>query len=567
MFEPVNFGLYQTAISGGDGQEEPNAGAGGQDQPFKPKFEDVKEIHQNGEVLAVIRTQNQYKRKAGNKKFGEYSLLLRRIVDVNVIKPQLQLEIQSDILREQFRLLARGFTSINLHQDPIIIREPYQELYHCKDKIEEALGEASEEIRQHLQLLVEFQAQYMSYTIRTVDSFKNSGTIEFEWLWSLFTPGSLVIIQNTISTVEPIEWCAVLKSYNVVVQEGAVFWNISVTHTGFNGGKFGNVVSSFTFPSFAGVLNITQLQAYPLQFRSDKEALRDTMISRGRYYEQYCIASGKRSKPPIGTPMIYEGPFWRISPKDESRYSFQMLKPPSTTVKGRVIVDVDGFFNHYPGLRDSILPERSGGNDNNSSDDTSPCRWLQRSMTVESTLLTAGSPLKPLSTEQHLTCPPFVHVFSFTVREWGFVLINGLSEIKWNPGVFDKLQVKENVKETLRGLVNGHSHRSINFDDFIEGKGRGLVCLLHGPPGSGKTMTAESIAESLHKLLYSASGGELGTSVGTMQYRLEMAFKLVARWDAILLLDEADTFLAERRGDSVERNAIISGETSHNTTI
>ena len=35
--------------------------------------------------------------------------------------------------------------------------------------------------------------------------------------------------------------------------------------------------------------------------------------------------------------------------------------------------------------------------------------------------------------------------------------------------------------------------------DVVEGKGGSAVFLLHGPPGSGKTLTAEAIAEMLRK--------------------------------------------------------------------
>lgn len=38
--------------------------------------------------------------------------------------------------------------------------------------------------------------------------------------------------------------------------------------------------------------------------------------------------------------------------------------------------------------------------------------------------------------------------------------------------------------------------------DFIRSKGEGQIFLLHGPPGVGKTYTAECIAESTRKLRY-----------------------------------------------------------------
>lgn len=38
--------------------------------------------------------------------------------------------------------------------------------------------------------------------------------------------------------------------------------------------------------------------------------------------------------------------------------------------------------------------------------------------------------------------------------------------------------------------------------DVIKGKGGGVIFLLHGPPGVGKTLTAEAIAELLHYPLY-----------------------------------------------------------------
>jgi MoxR-like ATPase len=48
--------------------------------------------------------------------------------------------------------------------------------------------------------------------------------------------------------------------------------------------------------------------------------------------------------------------------------------------------------------------------------------------------------------------------------------------------------------------------------DVIEGKGNGLIVLLHGGPGTGKTLTAESVAELTGKPLYRVTCGDIGTN-------------------------------------------------------
>jgi AAA+ superfamily predicted ATPase len=47
--------------------------------------------------------------------------------------------------------------------------------------------------------------------------------------------------------------------------------------------------------------------------------------------------------------------------------------------------------------------------------------------------------------------------------------------------------------------------------DIIQGKGNGLIILLHGGPGTGKTFTAESVAELAEKPLYPVTCGDIGT--------------------------------------------------------
>lgn len=103
-----------------------------------------------------------------------------------------------------------------------------------------------------------------------------------------------------------------------------------------------------------------------------------------------------------------------------------------------------------------------------------------------------------------------------------------------------------------------HSAADDTFDDFVRLKGKGLVGLLAGPPGVGKTMTAEAIAEVAQRPLYTISSGELGETVEDIHSRFKKILELAELWDAVVLLDEADVFLSRRTEIDLTRNAIAS---------
>lgn len=114
------------------------------------------------------------------------------------------------------------------------------------------------------------------------------------------------------------------------------------------------------------------------------------------------------------------------------------------------------------------------------------------------------------------------------------------------------------LKTLIFDLIKAHATDSSSFDDFVRGKGKGLVGLLFGPPGLGKTLTAEAIAEAARLPLYSVSSGSLGYTVKDISAKLTEVMELSSRWKAVLLLDEADVFLAARNDSDLERNAIVS---------
>jgi hypothetical protein len=58
--------------------------------------------------------------------------------------------------------------------------------------------------------------------------------------------------------------------------------------------------------------------------------------------------------------------------------------------------------------------------------------------------------------------------------------------------------------------------------------------------------------------LYCISAGELGSNPDGVDNALTQILELAQRWKAVVLLDEADVFLSQRREINVERNALVS---------
>jgi len=161
-------------------------------------------------------------------------------------------------------------------------------------------------------------------------------------------------------------------------------------------------------------------------------------------------------------------------------------------------------------------------------------------------------------TDDHLIlCTSSIPIFSFQDKQFYTASVSNISDIVFNDKVFDQLVLPAAQKELVRVLVVNHS-KGAEFDDFVEGKGKGLVSVLHGPPGVGKTMTAEAVAEYTRRPLYIVTSGELGASPGAMEAELKRVLDLAKAFRAVLLLDEADVLLEQRSTNDLVRNALVS---------
>jgi AAA+ superfamily predicted ATPase len=135
--------------------------------------------------------------------------------------------------------------------------------------------------------------------------------------------------------------------------------------------------------------------------------------------------------------------------------------------------------------------------------------------------------------------------------------VDRITDVTWNKQAFESLVVDEDTKELIHALITNQLAAE-KGTDLISGKGNGLIVLLHGGPGTGKTFTAESVAEIAEKPLYRVTCGDIGTKPEDVEQYLESVLHLGKIWGCVVLLDEADVFLEERSLKDLQRNALVS---------
>jgi hypothetical protein len=148
---------------------------------------------------------------------------------------------------------------------------------------------------------------------------------------------------------------------------------------------------------------------------------------------------------------------------------------------------------------------------------------------------------------------PYMLTYHLELHHYLWVHVDDMKPYAYQPDLKNKLVLPEEQTDLIDILT---AEMDVLMDDIVAGKSGGTTVLCAGPPGVGKTLTAEVYSEIIQRPLYRVHSGQLGLSVAAMETALRDALTRAQRWGAVMLIDEADVYIKRRDAD-MTANAVV----------
>ncbi|KAL9564040.1 hypothetical protein ACKAV7_011814 [Fusarium commune] len=278
---------------------------------------------------------------------------------------------------------------------------------------------------------------------RGVSLAGDTPSITFDLIWALFEPNEKVFA-TCPGTDSP---RCVLHNYceERGEMDGSKFMRLDTRFLGTDEKIFGESTNRIKIPHFPGARRIDFLPAYPLPYHQNYDEMFRELVENGR---RFISLHGSHHLQYQGFPFFFD---------DE-------VESVKRHVDGRIMVDPVGFREHNPGH-----PQPTVRNVNPRQETSGPSNWTG-SFSLETVV--------------------FKKFLEFAVAN--------ISDITWMPSSYDDVKIPDAQKKAIWALTHTYfsGDTENGLEDIVQGKGRGINFLLYGPPGVGKTLTAETIAET-----------------------------------------------------------------------
>ncbi|KAK6222788.1 hypothetical protein LQW54_000597 [Pestalotiopsis sp. IQ-011] len=477
--------------------------------------------------------------------------------------PKYRLRIYSLALRNALRTVVKYYPSQDLSGDVIEVHWPYPVLAHhyseldeyknaCATKEKEDLCVRDVDAFDHITLLLDFLDENIMKEVRIEQERNARGFYTWEYAWVPYQPG----VFSTVRQAEDREH----RTYVIKSVSGGTFTDPRIEWT----------ITYWTLAFDGEYVIREQSRSFDDPFDGDS-SLDDILSLRENQIREDTI--GGLSEP-VRERYDYGERYWNLLQKQCRFYKGKTESFPFNEVQGLVMTDPVTYFTDFP----SEIPTAMDGDD--LRDATSDCscsvcksRKENTPAKVETqfesyfhqTLPTESEKLLP---QQYLLFPHVIRAFVFATRSWELLHVKNFEEPQFQEGMIENLVMNQRRKDTLKALASSFARidrkgenlaKDMWSADFIKGKGSGMIFLLHGQPGVGKTYTAECIAAYAKRPLMTLTASDIGTNPSYIEYNLTRHFRTAKSWGAILLIDEADVFMERRTSSDLVRNSLVAG--------
>ncbi|KAI9738381.1 MAG: hypothetical protein M1834_008884 [Cirrosporium novae-zelandiae] len=373
--------------------------------------------------------------------------------------------------------------------------------YYYQNYIKRKVPELSNAHQSQAKLFIAYVEESFRNEYEKVDNLLSRGVITLQYFRYLFAPGQILV------TSKDGEVLAYRQEGLPETHADKAGEQLSVSASSYHfDGVFEKVSTRLTL-SYGDTkrkyMPIQELAVYPLQHAED--GLEDYLRGRGEK-------------------------FWRCRHQNYVSYTGWDFDEEVEYDDARFMIDIFTYRKMHPSkdrrLRNDLGPE---------------------AMEFE----------EPPDEEFLLLLPTDVLGYNMQEKKWVKLQVQNINSVYWNKQAFENLVINEDTKELVEALVTNQLAAE-KGTDLIEKKGAGLIILLHGGPGTGKTLTAESVAEIAERPLYHVTCGDIGTNPAEVERYLETVLFLGKTWGCVVLLDEADVFLEQRSLADLQRNALVS---------
>lgn len=508
--------------------------------------------------------------------------------------------VNSEHLINAFNAVIGSYPCTNFLNSSVCISAPFHVLIHHRDALSRYrisqpschTDEYAATTNRHIDIILGYIDQVYGAEIREEEARHRRRTpvATFEWLWLLLKPGE--VVYKCIENV----WTAFVIGRIVTETTGnddkIEAYRINCWDIRYSQERMRRCLNDFSIAAFSGEQAIHSLEVVPAAFFPEEPAkqcrltMAENQIRIGRLYWE--LVKGPAYKEYDGRLVDREG----LRTGQVCTHSALMSFDSHTSqVTGRVVVDAEGYDRFAfqapeatprgpprmpppqlpngrpmprrmaPGMVPQImraLPQFGP------QCKCKACTAVHRDIHTLSPLaniedLDPQVDEPPKNDLYFLVCTPKIPAFIVSSRRWGHVNLECLSDVKCDTEAFKYLVLDVGLKTTVKALTGKFASTEGQVSpwplDFVRNKGEGRIFLLHGSPGVGKTCTAECVAELTRRPLLSITSGDLLPDV---ERNLTYFMTLGERYGAVVLLDEADVYLEERRTRDLKRNALVS---------